>query len=68
MLATLEVGLIVGNELGLETRSMYDILDKHVPPSLIQLLFVLLTLPNQSLLHRQQLSYRSGLSQFICQH
>ena len=57
MLPTLEVGLIVGNELGLETRSMHDILDQHVPPALIQLLLILLALPNQSLLHRQKLSY-----------
>ena len=57
MLATLEVGLIVGNEFGLESRSMCDILDKHVPPALIQLLLVLLALPNQSLFHRQKLSY-----------
>ena len=68
MLASLEIGLIVGNELGLETRSMYDILDKHVPPALIQLLLVLLTLPNQSLFHRQKLSYRGGFGYFICQH
>lgn len=57
MLASLEIGFIVGNEFGLETRSMHDILDQHVPPALIQLLLVLLALPNQSLLHRQQLSY-----------
>jgi hypothetical protein len=57
VLPTLEVGLIVGNELGLETRSMHDILDQHVPPALIQLLLILLALPNQSLLHRQKLSY-----------
>jgi hypothetical protein len=56
VIATLEVGLIVGNELGLEARSICDILNQHVPPALIQLLLVLLALPYQSLLHRQQLS------------
>lgn len=68
MIATLEVGLIVGNELGLEARSICDILNQHVPPALIQLLLVLLALPYQSLLHRQQLSHGSGLSHFIRQH
>jgi hypothetical protein len=57
MLAPLKIGLIVCNEFGLESRSMCDILDQHVPPALIQLLLVLLALPNQSLFHRQKLSY-----------
>ena len=52
MLASLKVRLIVGNKLGLETRTMCNILYKHVPPALIQLLLVLLPLSNQSVLNR----------------